>query len=186
VNAIGAILLLVLGADTSAKFMMTLGSLGLVILFGFMLKLHPSRDVWIMAAGAVCWAMGNAFWLAGHPVYQVVHLWIAFLILTIIGERLELSRVRRLTRRSENLLVVTILVYLLGVMLTPYNLAIGVRILGIGTLFMALWLLHYDIARRTIRQTGLPRYIAACLLIGYIWLGFGGLLAILYGAIYAG
>ena len=51
---------------------------------------------------------------------------------------------------------------------------------------MALWLLHYDIARRTIRQPGLPRYIASCLLLGYGWLGFGGLMAVWKGAIFAG
>lgn len=186
VNAIGALLLLIFGAFIPAKFILTLGSVGLVVLFGFMLKLHPSRDVWIMAAGAVCWSVGNTLWLTGQPVYVVVHLWVAFLILTIVGERLELSRVRRLTRRSENLLVAIIIIYLCGVIITPINLALGVRVLGVGTLFMSIWLLKYDIARRTIRQTALPRYIAACLLLGYIWLGFGGLLAFFYGAIYAG
>jgi hypothetical protein len=32
----------------------------------------------------------------------------------------------------------------------------------------------------------LPRYIAACLLSGYLWLGVGGVLATGHGAIYAG
>ena len=42
---------------------------------------------------------------------------------------------------------------------------------------MALWLARYDIARRTIRQSGLVRYVAACLLAGYLWLGVAGLMA---------
>lgn len=125
-------------------------------------------------------------WLNGEPVYQVVHLWTAFLILTIVGERLELSRVRRLTRISEYLLVLTSAVYLAGVLLTIFNLGTGIRLLGIGAVLMAGWLLRYDIARRTILQNGLPRYIAACLLIGYVWLGFGGAVAIWKGAVYAG
>jgi hypothetical protein len=41
---------------------------------------------------------------AGQPIYLTVHWWTAFLILTIVGERLELSRIRRLTRTSEYLL----------------------------------------------------------------------------------
>ncbi len=186
VNAVGAALLLSLPDANPAKFVVTLGSAGLVLLFGWMLRLHPSRDVVIMAAGALCWLIGNLFWLAGHPVYQVVHLWTAFLILTIVGERLELSRVRRLTRRSEQLLLGTIGVYGVGVLLTLANLDLGVRILGAGAVLMAAWLLRYDIARRTIRQTELPRYIAACLLSGYVWLGFGGLIAIWKGAVFAG
>jgi len=186
VNALGAATLLIMPESTVAKVLLTAGSLGLVILFGFMLRLHPSRDVVIMTAGALAWMAGNRLWLDGAPVYQVVHLWSAFLILTIVGERLELSRVRRLTRTSENLLTLAVVVYLLGVTWTIFDLGIGVRILGGGAVLMAGWLLRYDIARRTIQQTGLPRYIAACLLTGYVWLGFGGVLALWHGAIYAG
>lgn len=186
VNALGAVLLLTMRDALIAKLVLTMGSAGLLILFGFMLRLHPSRDVVIMALGTACWVLGNALWASGQPVYQVVHLWTAFLILTIVGERLELSRVRRLTRTSENLLALAVAVYLAGVTWTIFDLNTGVRILGMGTILMAGWLLRYDIARRTIQQTGLTRYIAACLLAGYIWLGFGGLLAMWHGAIYAG
>ncbi len=186
VNAAGALVLLMMRDAPAAKLLLMLGSLGLLVLFGFMLRLHPSRDVVIMSLGSLCWLIGNALWLAGLPVYQVVHLWTAFLILTIVGERLELSRVRRLTVASENLLTLTVGIYLAGAILSVYDLGIGVRVIGLGAVLMAGWLLRYDIARRTIRQTDLPRYIAACLLAGYVWLGFGGLLAIWHGAIYAG
>ncbi|HLV35000.1 MAG TPA: hypothetical protein VKY59_07810 [Spirillospora sp.] len=186
VNALGAVTLLLLHDVRLARLLLTLGSLGLVSLFGLMLRLHPTRDIVIMALGAVCWLIGNSLWLAGQPVFQVVHLWTAFLILTIVGERLELSRVRRLTRTSEYLLTLTVAVYLAGVLLTIVNLDAGIRVLGVGAVLMAGWLLRYDIARRTILQSGLPRYIAACLLAGYIWLSFGGLIAIWKGAVYAG
>lgn len=186
VNALGAILLLVTRDALIAKLILTMGSCGLLVLFAFMLRLHPSRDVVIMALGTVCWLIGNVLWASGQPVYQVVHLWSAFLILTVVGERLELSRVRRLTRISENLLALSVAVYLMGVAWTIFDLGTGVRILGGGAMLVAGWLLRYDIARRTIQQIGLPRYIATCLLTGYVWLGFGGLLALWHGTIYAG
>lgn len=186
VNALGAISLLLMRDSFTAKLLLTAGSAGLLILFGVMLRLHPSRDIAIMAFGALCWLIGNAVWLAGQPIYQVVHLWSAFLILTIVGERLELSRVRRLTRISVNWLIIAVGVYALGNLITLIDLGFGVRMLGFGAVLMAVWLLRYDIARRTIKQSGLARYIAACLLIGYGWLAFGGVLAIGYGAIYAG
>jgi hypothetical protein len=44
-------------------------------------------------------------------------------------------------------------------------------------LVLAIWLLSYDLARRSVRQKGLPRFIALALLIGYVWLGAGGFLA---------
>lgn len=186
INALGAVALLLARDALSARLLLTAGSLGLVLLFGLMLRLHPSRDMVIMAVGALGWLAGNALWLNGAPVYQVVHLWTAFLILTIVGERLELSRVRRLTPTSENLLLLSVSVYVAGVMLTVLDLGAGIRLAGAGAVLLALWLLRYDIARRTILQTGLPRYIAACLLAGYVWLGFGGVLALVYGAVYAG
>jgi hypothetical protein len=47
-------------------------------------------------------------------------------------------------------------------------------------------LLRYDIARFTVRQRGLPRFIAVCLLTGYGWLGVGGFLSLYYGGVIAG
>jgi hypothetical protein len=186
INAAGAVVLLLTHDATVARFLLTVGSLGLLVLFGLMLHLHLSRDMVIMASGAVFWFVGNALWFTGQPIYQVVHLWTAFLILTIVGERLELSRVRRLTSTSESLLTVSVGVYLAGVMLTLFYLDLGIRLLGVGAVLMAVWLLHYDIARRTIYRQGLVRYIAVCLLIGYVWLGVGGVIGIWKGALYAG
>jgi len=186
INALGAIAILAIDDAMIGKFLLTIGSFGLVILFGLMLRLHPSRDVGVMTSGALCWLIGNALWFSGYPIYQVVHLWVAFLILTIVGERLELSRVRRLTLTSERLLIITVVIYLFGVLLTIIDLNAGIRILGGGIILMAGWLLRYDIARRTIQQHGLPRYIASCLLLGYVWMGFGGIMAIWKGAVYAG
>ena len=185
-NAIGAFTLLTMPQSTIAKLLITSGSMGLLVLFGIMLHLHHSKDVIVMSLGALCWVIGNVLWLVGNPVFQLVHLWIAFLILTIVGERLELSRIRRLTSRSEQLFVIAVSVYLMGVLLTVIQLDLGTRILGFGSILMAAWLLRYDIARRTILQTGLPRYIAACLLSGYLWLAFGGLMAVWKGVVYAG
>jgi hypothetical protein len=186
INAAGAFVLLVARDALLAKLLLTAGSLGLLILFGLLLRLHPLRYMVIMTCGALCWVLGNLLWTAGAPVYQVVHLWTAFLILTIVGERLELSRVRQLTSKIENALALTVAFYLAGVVLTVFNLDAGIRLLGFGALLMALWLLRYDVARRTIYREGLARYIAACLLIGYVWLGLGGLLGMWKGALYAG
>jgi hypothetical protein len=53
-------------------------------------------------------------------------------------------------------------------------------------LALALWLLSFDIARKTIHQPGLPRFAAICLLTGYVWLGVGGILGVLLGGVTAG
>ena len=52
------------------------------------------------------------------------------------------------------------------------------RLFAAGLLALALWLLQYDIARRNIGTQGLTRFIAACLLSGYVWLAVAGLLGL--------
>jgi hypothetical protein len=94
--------------------------------------------------------------------------WIAFFALTIGGERLELSRYLRRgawVRRSFAILVALLV-------LSP----VIPQALGAVLLLLAGWLLAFDLARVTIRQDRLPRYVAACLLAGYFWLALGGAL----------
>ena len=69
-------------------------------------------------------------------------------------------------------------------LLPAYDL--GVRIAGVGMIGMSIWLLRYDIARRTVKQKGLTRYIAVCLLSGYVWLLVAGVVALIYGGVTAG
>jgi hypothetical protein len=53
-------------------------------------------------------------------------------------------------------------------------------------LALALWLMRRDIARRTVRQDGPPRFIAICLLSGYLWLGVSGIFAVFFGGVMVG
>jgi hypothetical protein len=56
----------------------------------------------------------------------------------------------------------------------------GSRVAGVGLLAIALWLLRWDIAWRTIRIAGLSRFMAVSLLSGYLWLLAAGVLWIVY------
>jgi hypothetical protein len=59
---------------------------------------------------------------------------------------------------------------------------------GAGALWLAiaLWLLRYDLARRSLRRAGLPRFMAVSLLSGYAWLAFAGAAALAAGLPAAG
>ena len=139
-----------------------------------------------MALGALLWLVGNTGWLVGWPVPQVVPWWSSFLVLTIAGERLELSRLLRLSVLHHIMFLLVVSLLLVGVLLLALGLAYGGRVIGLGMLALAWWLLQYDIARRTVWQRGLTRFIAVCLLSGYVWLGVGGVLTWLFAGILAG
>jgi hypothetical protein len=180
-------LLLVFGVSGSlGPLLITLGSLVFVFVFVVIVRRQPALFIVTMALGAVVWLMGNALWLAGRPIPIVVLWWAGFLVLTIVGERLELSRLLRLSRISYATFLLATGLYLAGLVLIDANLELGTRIAGVGMLTLTAWLLRYDIARRTVRQSGLARFTAVCLLSGYVWLGIGGLLALRFGGMLAG
>jgi hypothetical protein len=124
-----------------------------------------SLEMATLLAGAIAWLAGNALLFLGEPA---VPWWIAFFALTIGGERLELSRYLKRGPFARGAFMV-LAAALLVAPLSP-------RLLGVVLVLLALWLLAFDLARVTVRQTGLPRYIAVCLLSGYAWLALGGAL----------
>jgi len=130
---------------------------------------HPSLETLTLLGGAAAWLAGNFFQLFGAGTFW----WIVFFTLTIGAERLELSRYLKRpawVRRTFALLAALLLV-------SPFSLpALGVMLVA-----FALWLLAFDLARITIRQTRLPRYVAACLLAGYAWLAVGGAFLVVGG-----
>ncbi len=153
---------------------------GAILLLGGLLVLrrHPALHTAVLAGGCACWLVGNLLWTGGLPVAQAVPWWVGFLVLVIAGERLELSRVLKPPPGRALLFLTAGGLLLGGIVLSSWQPEAGLVPVGPGLLAMALWLARYDIARRTIRQTGLVRYVAACLLGGYLWLGIAGLLAL--------
>ncbi len=185
-TGLGAVSLVANLPGTPGSLLMTLGSGVMVAIFVLLLRLQPTFYTVIMGIGAVAWFIGNVLWLAGWPIPRFVLWWAGFLILTIMGERLELSRLVRLTSLSRLASLAATGVFLAGMVWTSVSFEAGVRLAGIGMLALTLWLARHDIARRTIRQPGLTRYISVCLLSGYVWLGVGGALAVAYGGAEAG
>jgi hypothetical protein len=166
--------------------LITLGSLGLVLVFGLILSIETAIYTVTMAGGALLWLVGNSLWLTGWPIYTVVYWWSGFLILTIAGERLELGRVLRLSRTVQIFFVAAIALFLIGLIVSLAAFDTGVRLAAGGLIVLTLWLLRYDVARYTVRKSGLTRFIAVCLLTGYGWLGVSGLLGLIFGGVTAG
>jgi hypothetical protein len=141
----------------------------------------------VMLLGALCWLLGNVLWLSPRPVFQIVHGWTAFLVLTIAAERLELTRLTPRGRGVLGAFVVLVLVILAGALLAVFHdLIHGTRVFGVGLVAMAVWLGRFDVARKTIAQQGLPRYVAFCLLSGYAWLAAGGAMLAIFGQLIVG
>jgi hypothetical protein len=185
-SAAGALVLLAGAPAGTAPLLMTAGSAALVGVFVVLVRRQPRLFTVTMAAGALAWLAGNARWLAGAEIPEAVTWWAGFLVLTIAGERLELSRLLPVARADRGVFL-TILVLFAGALFAGgVGSDGGARATGAAFLALTLWLLRHDVARRTIRQPGLPRFTAVALLSGYLWLGAGGLLALHTGSVVAG
>jgi len=139
---------------------------------------QPALFTAVLAIGAGCWGVGTLEWLIGYSMLAVVGWWLNFLILTIAAERLELGRVARPPPWSQVAFAIVVALLLVGSVrgelardTTPFTAA--------GLLGCAAWLLRHDIARRTIRLVGQPRFAAVSILAGHLWLGIAGLLLLI-------
>ena len=175
----GALALLAGVGGPWAPLLITAGSGGLAGMSLGLTWRQPLLPPLALTVGALAWLAGNALWLTGWPIFRLAPWWVAFLVLTIAGERLELSRVLRPSSASRVAFGVAAGGLAAGAMLSVVAPAQGARLLGFALLALAGWLFRYDVARRTIRQQGLTRFIAAAMLSGYVWLAVGGVLFVL-------
>jgi len=167
--------------------LLTLASLGGVGILAEITRREFALHSVTMLLGTLTWFVGNALWLSGSQIYQIVIWWQAFLVLTISGERLELNRVLRPTQQGQITFGVIVSVLLIGLLASFFNPQVSVRLNGLGLAAIGLWSVRNDIAWRNLRhRLPLTRYIAWCLALGFLWLGIGGILQIVFGAQVAG
>jgi hypothetical protein len=135
---------------------------------------QPALFTFTLLCGVACWLAGNLAWAQGGAAHASTWWWLAFLVLTIAGERLELSRLLPPSPVAQR--VFAAILALFAVALPLSGTAGGVRLLGAALLALAAWLVRQDVARRTVRTRGITRYVAVCLLSGYAWLACAGAL----------
>lgn len=173
---LGALTLIAGVPGEAGPALITLGSLGLVLNFGAIIRRQTALFTVTMGLGALAWLVGNCLWLTGTPISGMVFWWAGFLVLTIVGERLELSRMTGPARLSHQMFLIALALYVAGLISASVGLDAGPRLVGVGMITLTLWLARYDVARRTISVPGLTRFIAVNLLAGYGWLGVSGVI----------
>ncbi len=160
-----------------------LGGGGVVLLAATadVLQRQPALFTLTLTLGALAFVVGTALWGGGLPVHAIVPWWLAFLTLTIAGERLELSRLLPPSPIAVRVFAAILLAF--GVALAALAQSWGAQLFGAALLALALWLARQDVARRTVRGRGLTRFIAVCLLAGYAWLAVAGVVMLAAGLV---
>ena len=170
------------GQPLAGRLLLTAASVLLVVVYVVVHRVQPALHLKVMAAGAACWYVAGVLWLADWPVARLVPWLVGFLVLTILGERLELARVGLLRPGSGRVLTAVCAAFVVGATLATAaavrDLGLppttGVRLAGAAMIGLAVWGAVHDVARRTVRVAGVTRFMAVCLLAGYAWLAVAG------------
>lgn len=171
----GALVLVVAGPVLVGKVLLAAGGVVLLGIYRALWRRQVSVALLAQAAGAFAWYAAAFLWAAGLSVPDVLPWLACFVVATIAGERLELAHIAIAGPTAERWFLAA-----LGALFAGATAAtlwpVGGYGFGLGLLAVVAWLVVFDVARRTIRSRGLPRFSAAGLLSGYAWLVVAGLL----------
>ena len=181
VSGLGVIVLLAPLPFDSARAglaLLTLAQLGLLTIYVPLWQRSHDDAIVIQGAGAFCAAGAAALLTTGVHVSQIVGWLACYMILTICGERLELSRLTMARNRALPALCLAVVAALLVSVVSP---AIGWRVLGVVLIGLAVWLCRHDVARGGLRRGGQAAYIGTLLMVGYLWLATAGIVCTVQG-----
>ena len=179
---LGGLLLLSPAPLLAGRVALCLGTLAMMGVYVPLWRRQRDDAVLVQALGAVLAAGAALLWLAGVGIPVLLPWLVGFVVLTIGGERLELARLAMGPRAGSTFLALSaaLVAGVVAALLWPGP---GYPLLGLALLALVAWLAGHDVARRTIRSTGLPRFVAGCLLAGYGWLAVAGACWLLGGPV---
>lgn len=165
---------LLMGWPGVAKALALVAALAFCGVNAVLWRRQPAAHTVLFGVAALAWTGGCLLHATGWAAGAVVPLWLAFLVITIAAERLEMTRLMRHRPGAQGALGAVLGALLAGALASGADSVRGGVVYGAALTALALWLGVFDIARRTVRAAGLSRYMAVCLLGGYAWLAVAG------------
>lgn len=175
VTSAGAGLAVLMHYEVIAYWLVVAASLAFVAVNVAVVRRQWAAHTVLLLVAAGAWAVGSLLHALGFSAGAVIPWWFSFLVLTIAAERLEMTRLMRRRAAASYALYGVFVAMLLGAAASAPSVRWGGLLFGLSLALLSIWLLAFDIARRTIRTQGLSRYMAVCLLLGYLWLLVAGL-----------
>ena len=145
-----------------------LGTGTLVLIYVAVYQRQSAIAVLVQGLGAAAALASALAYIRGLLPEEIVLWWVAFLLLTIIGERLELARIAFLGRDGEEPILWAALLLIATTAWAALSPAAAHGV-GLAIILLILLTVTQDVARRTIRAKGVPRFMAAAMLAGYGW-----------------
>ncbi|HSF26150.1 MAG TPA: hypothetical protein VLC50_01405 [Actinomycetes bacterium] len=182
-SGLGAVLLVAGAPSPVPELVLTAAGAWLTAVYVVMWQMQQAPHIAVQLLGALAWWGAGVRWLTGGSLSQIAPWLAGFLVLTIVGERLELSRFAIVGRTAGNTMLAASGVLSLGMLVGLADADAGARVFGLALVLFGLWATRFDLIRRTIHTPGLTRYMAVCMAAGYAWLSVAGLLWMVHGSV---
>lgn len=147
---------------------------------------QPTLAVLTQAVGVLGGVAAAVVWASGEVFAYAMPLGVLFAVATVIGERLELARVSFTGAAAEERVTALVLALAASSLVFLVHPQIGFAVMGVVLILVALTTVRVDVARHLVNSTGLPRYSAVCMLLGYLWLVVGGAIWVAFGHLETG
>lgn len=175
-------LVYVAGAPATGRWLLVDGMA--VLLAVYLTLWRRQRDLLtsVQAVAAVMGLCATIGWFS-LEISQLLPMLVGFIVLTIASERVELARFA-LPPNAQGVLAGFAGAQLALAAVSLVGSPLATRWFAVALLAMTLWLATNDIAAKTIRLNGQPRFSAAAMLIGYAWLTLASVVWIAVGVNY--
>lgn len=169
----GSVLLFLLKMPVLSVAALITSSAGLSIVFLLYWVRERSLIYALMFAGASCWFTGNVLLLMSNFYPPAIPWWMAFVLLIITAERLELMKFLPVTNAQKGLFISLLAAFLVACVLSFHG--AGSYIAALALIAASLWLMRHDVVGINLRKNGLAKYVGVALLSGYFSLLLCGL-----------
>lgn len=177
---IGSIIAVLSGLHYYSATLWSLGFVFLCAIYYHIYRRQPTLTLIIQTAGAIAAIIAALRWLSTQDFHHSLIAAAIFVVLTVIGERIELARLQFPTGPEQKVTALSLFILCAGVIAIVEE-DLGSRSVGLGFLILTIYMARRDVARNLIRSTALPRYSAVLMLLAYFWLGVGAIAWIVLG-----
>jgi hypothetical protein len=176
INALSLIMIVPTFNKTGQTFLI-IGAVGmLLVLTLYFIKYPSDLSNLLMMAGAFSLLIGHIMLISKQFYPMAFPWWMGFILLTIVGERIELSKFLPVTQSHKNILLSFLCIFIVGLCL-PFH-TYGKYLSGAALILVSIWLMRHDVISVAIKKDGLTKFSASALLAGCVFLMLTGILLI--------
>lgn len=156
------------GKVTAGVILLMISSVGLVAFYCYHLWKYAETYWYILFSGSSFWLAGNIVFFQTESVPIALNWWVGFILLTILGERLELTKFLPVPKWEKQMLVALLVITCFGLVAGAHSHMTWVY--PLGGLGLVFWFVRNDMARKSVKKSGYQRYLGFGILTAHFWL----------------